>query len=199
MPLTINAVHISTMAGAVKATAVQLARLAARQHAPIQTVGTGTHIASGSCWAALAAVPDGADYKETDAEGNAVAAGHGLGYAAVFGQSRMAAIEALSEGSVAGYERQDGGHAEKAALGIAAGHHLSLHQAAPNEYVIYVLLAPCGNCARWLASDRNPYHGVDGRLNVGYLFAYPPADDRWKRFNALKLEDKLAAIDRLAG
>ena len=107
----------------------------------------------------------------------------------MFRQCRIAAIEALSGGSVASYEREDGGHAEKAALGIAAGHHLSLHQAAPNASVIDVLLAPCGNCARWLASVRNPYHGVDGRLNVGYLFAYPPADDSWKRFNALKLED----------
>ena len=162
--------------------------------------GEGGGIAEASCWAALAVVPNPSFRAATAVNAGAGVGGGGgaaLAFSIVFGNSRMAMVNAAVP--VPGFG--GGGHAERAALVSAGANALTLHPIAALNYVLYVELSPCQYCAPWLtagggAGALNPYLVpiAAGNLHVWYRWVHPAGVNAMDAWNASSRAIKLADI-----
>jgi hypothetical protein len=167
-------------------------------------MGPGGGIANQSCWAAVAVTP-GAGFPAPVAvnpagfPGTNAAAWGALPYSMVFGNSRMAMVNALV--TVPGFG--GGGHAERTALIAAGGAGLALYPLAGlvNAAVLFVQLSPCIACGNWLVGGgggvANPYAVALGgawTLHVWYRWPHPAGVGAMIAWNATGRAAKLADI-----
>jgi hypothetical protein len=161
--------------------ALHLAKLCAEQYEFNVALGPGGGIAGMSCWAAVAVQPNaGAGYpveQMVNAAGGLGATMGPLGFSAVFGNSRMASINAavpVPGAPPGGFSS----HAERNALITANANGLALHNPAVNTAVLYVQLAPCPPCAVWLGGGGggipNPFAAaIGGALTLYVWYRWP--------------------------
>jgi hypothetical protein len=194
--------------------ALELARQCVDQYHLNILLGAGGGIAAGSCWAAVAVVPNGgAGFPAPMAVnaggpvGTAIGGAWGaLPYSMVFGNSQMAGVGAMV--AIPGAPGALGNHAERNALIIAGANGLALYQlmAAANHGVMFVQLAPCGpgfsNCAAWLAGAgggvANPYAVALGgafTMHVWYRWPHPAGVGAMMAWNGAGRGAKLADIN----
>lgn len=173
------------------AIARELARQCAVQLQHQLLAGPGGGIATGSCWAAVAAAPN----PVAGFPGLApVGGGAPLVFTAAFGQSQMANIanNVIVPGAPPG---GFGTHAERNALLVAAGNGL----APGNPGVAFVQLQPCGGCQAWLANPaQNPfpaYAGPGQTLDVWYRWPYPAGVANMVAWNGAGIANQLADIN----
>ena len=162
--------------------AIELARQCVDQYQLNIIPGVGGGIAAGSCWAALAVAPAGPYHNlnpvnpfGTVPNGGGVHVGPGgLGYGIVFGNSRVATVNAAV--TVPGFIQ--GGHAERVVIYIAAALGLGLPFGGGTDAVMFVQLHPCHgdgthNCLGWLNAIPMFAPSAPFTLHVYYRFAYP--------------------------
>lgn len=204
MPVVLHQFGAGAAASVHHLVAWNMARLCVEQYHFNLLPGPGGGIAAMSCWAAAATVANGAagfpQEHAVNAAGPLGATGGPLGYGAVFGNSRMAAIAAavaVPGMPAAGFSS----HAERNALVTAGANGLALYTPIANQAVVFVQLAPCPGCANWLGGGGgglpNPWGpailGGALTLHVWYRWAYNPAGvGQMMAFNNLTRAAKLA-------
>lgn len=208
------------------AIAKELAKQCAERFSINILPGDGGGIGTGSCWAAVAVMPNAAvgfpaatAISLTESMGNTL--GAPLPYSVVFGNSQMATIAAfVPVPGAPTFVNNNGvvvpafsGHAERNAL-LIAGHqniNLALYPIPGTTHsgVMFVQLEPCQACLAWLnggggGNAPNPYAarigGLGGgpalTLHVWYRWDYPHGVQDMIVWN---LRSRLSKILHIAG